>query len=191
MGKNKIIKYPLSTEFPLSKKLMAEGIQDLDSLILFIQHLPYGRTSNRANLNLVFEESKGTCSSKHGFIKKIAEENSWDDIELIIGIYKMDHLNTPKIGDTLVNNGFDYIPEAHCYLKIKEERIDITSPFASFDKLANDILEEHPIDSTQVNTYKVELHHAFLKNWINRNNITSSFNQVWKIREKCIKKLSE
>ncbi len=151
----------LSSHFPLSKLAIQEGIEDLASLIQFTQQLPYGRNKNRADLNLVLAEKKGTCSSKHAFIKKIAEENSWTDIELLIGIYKMNHLNTPKIGSTLTDNGFDFIPEAHCYLKIGNQRIDITNVNSSFENVKNDILEEHQINSTQVNTFKVEIHQNF------------------------------
>ena len=185
------MKRQLSNRFPLSNKAIQEGILTLESLLEYIQQLPYGRNKNRADLHLVLDEKKGTCSSKHACIKKIAEENNWEDIELLIGIYKMNQVNTPKIGTTLLDNGFDFIPEAHCYLKIGEKRIDITNPTSSFENVQNDIFQEHTIEAEQVNTFKVELHQNFLKNWIVENEVTTSFEELWKIRELCIARLSE
>ena len=39
----------------------------------------------------------------------------------------MNNLNTPKIGETILESGLEYIPEAHCYLKLNNQRIDITN----------------------------------------------------------------
>ncbi len=180
----------LSSRFPLSQLAREKGIENLKALLDFVQQLPYGRNTNRADLDLVLHEKKGTCSSKHAFVKKIAEENGWHDIELIIGIYKMNHVNTPNIGSTIIDNGLDFIPEAHCYLKIGEERLDITTPNSSFENLSDDVLEEHKIKAAQVNTFKVELHQNFIKNWIAENEMKNSFEEIWAIRERCIEKLS-
>lgn len=180
----------LSPDFYLSKMAIQKGLANLQELRDYIQQLPYGRNKNRSDLSLVLKEQKGTCSSKHAFIKKIAEENAWNDIELIVGIYKMNQINTPKIGNTLVENGFDYLPEAHCYLKIKENRIDITNPSATFENIRKDILEEHKIEATQVTTFKVDLHQNYLKKWIHKNKLSTSFEEIWAIREKCIEQLS-
>ena len=184
------MKQEISDLFPLSRQVIQAEIFNLESLLHFTQQLPYGRNKNRTDLSLVLRERKGTCSSKHAFVKKIAEENSWNNIQLFIGIYKMNHLNTPKIGNSLMDSGLEYIPEAHCYLKIDGQAIDITSPSAAFENVKNDILEEHEINSTQVNTFKVDLHQQFLKTWILENEVTNTFDEVWALREMCIENLS-
>lgn len=53
----------------------------------------------------------------------------------------------------------------------------------------NDILEEREIEPEQVNVFKVELHKKYLKNWMAENSTDMSFEEIWGIREKCIKKL--
>jgi extradiol dioxygenase family protein len=98
----------------LTTLVTEKGIKNWSELIDFTQKLPYGRNENREDLSLVIKENKGTCSSKHSFLKKVADLNNIGNVKLILGMYRMDNLNTPKIGDTILKNGLDYIPEAHC-----------------------------------------------------------------------------
>ncbi|MBL4664011.1 MAG: hypothetical protein JKY22_10775, partial [Flavobacteriaceae bacterium] len=46
------------------------GIHDWQMLTKFIQNLPYGRNQNRIDFSLVLSERKGSCSSKHAFLKE-------------------------------------------------------------------------------------------------------------------------
>ena len=101
----------------------------------------------------------------------------------------MDNLNTPKIGNTILENGLEYIPEAHCYLKLNNQRIDITSNNSDIENLIDDIIEEIEIKPEQVNKFKVDYHKQYLHNWINENEIEMGFDKIWEIREQCIKKL--
>jgi hypothetical protein len=103
----------------------------------------------------------------------------------------MDNLNTPKIGDTILKNGLDYIPEAHCYLKLNNQRIDITNSNSDIENLICDIIEEIEIEPVQVNTFKVDYHKKYVQNWINENEIKLNFEEIWEIREQCIKKLEQ
>jgi hypothetical protein len=168
-----------------------KGIDNWSELIEFTRNLPYGRNSNREDFSLVLKENKGTCSSKHSFLKKVAEENNFENVQLILGMYKMNHLNTPKIGNTILESGLEYIPEAHCYLKLSNQRIDITTSNADMDNLMSDIIEEIEITPIQVNTFKVNYHKEFLLKWIKDNEIKMDFVKIWELRERCIKKLEE
>jgi hypothetical protein len=168
-----------------------KGIKNWSELIDFTQKLPYGRNENREDLSLVIKENKGTCSSKHSFLKKVADLNNIGNVKLILGMYRMDNLNTPKIGDTILKNGLDYIPEAHCYLKLNNQRIDITNSNSDIENLICDIIEEIEIEPVQVNTFKVDYHKKYLQNWINENEIKLNFEEIWEIREQCIKKLEQ
>lgn len=173
-------------------------IKTWNELTKYIQNLPYGRNANRHDLSLILTEQKGTCSSKHAFLKKIADLNEIEDIKLYIGIYKMKKSNTPKIGNILSKNEFDYqldyIPEAHCYLKINGIEQDFTSNTSDFENLRNYILEEIEIEAHQVNEFKVNYHQEFLKKWIeNQNQINDcviNFESLWKLREVCIYNLA-
>ncbi|MDA3614914.1 VOC family protein [Polluticaenibacter yanchengensis] len=180
---------PLDANDPLTILVKERDIQTWGALIDFTRNLPYGRNLNREDLSLVIKENKGTCSSKHAFLKRMADLNSIKNVQLILGIYRMDHLNTPKIGDTLLEHGLEYMPEAHCYLLLNNRRVDITNRNSDIENLCNHIIEEIEIGPVQVNTYKIEYHKNFLRKWQQENNIHLSFDELWKIRESCIRKL--
>ena len=102
----------------------------------------------------------------------------------------MNEINT-KIGTILSDNSIDFIPEAHCYLKIDENRIDCTTPKSNFAKIEKDILEEIEIDPFQVGKFKIEYHQNFIKKWLSDSNATITFEQLWAFREQCITYLSQ
>jgi len=164
-------------------------MKSFEEIINIVKNLPYGRNSNRHDFSLVLMEKKGSCSSKHAFLKEFADKNNIKNVQLYIGIYKMNESNT-NIGSILSENKISYIPEAHCYLKIDNQYIDATSPNADFEKLRNDIMEEIEIEPYQVADFKVEFHQKFIKNWIVETNQIKSFDEIWEIREKCIQLLS-
>ena len=191
--------YFLNSKDKLTSLITFSGINNWNELTKYIQNLPYGRNANRHDLSLILTEQKGTCSLKHAFLKKIADLNQLQNVKFYIGIYKMNHSNTPKIGNILSENEFnyqlDYIPEAHCYLKINGIEQDFTNNNSDFEKLRNDVLKEIEIAAHQVNEFKVDYHQDFLKKWIEEyNKITDfviNFDAIWQLREKCIANLSE
>lgn len=160
-------------------------------LIEKVKNIPYGRNCNRYDFSLVLSENKGSCSSKHAFIKEFASKNNIENVQLFIGVFKMNEENTPKIGNILTTNNLRYIPEAHCYLKVNDVPIDVTSKESFYDKIKNEILIEIEIEPEQVIEYKVNYHQQFIKKWIIEKKINKSFEEIWKIRENCIKNLSE
>jgi hypothetical protein len=162
-----------------------------ETLIEKVKNIPYGRNANRYDFSLVLSENKGTCSSKHAFLKDFADNNGIENVKLFIGIFKMNEANTPKLGNLLSNNNIEYIPEAHCYLKINQVPVDVTTVDSFYDKIKQDIIEEIEITPKQVSDFKVEYHKAFLKKWINETNQNNIFEEIWDIREQCILKLSE
>lgn len=164
---------------------------DFNELIEKVKHIPYGRNSNRYDFSLVISENKGTCSSKHAFLKDFANENNISNVKLYIGIFKMNEENTSKIFPLLSEKQIDFLPEAHCYLKVDGIPLDVTTSESFYDKIENDILEEIEIEPLQVAEYKVNYHKEFLKKWINETNQTKSFEEIWAIRENCIQKLAE
>ena len=154
----------------------------------FVKQIPYGRNANRDDFSLIISENKGTCSSKHAYLKDFANKNNIPNIKLIIGMYKMNEQNT-KIGTILSQNKIEYIPEAHCYLKIDDKTVDITSKDADFEKIKADLLLEIEIEPYQVADFKVDYHQNFIKNWLKETNSNFTLEQIWKIRECCIEKL--
>lgn len=174
----------------LSQLAQECGLYTLDMCISYLRDLPYGRNSNRNDLSLVFVEGKGTCSSKHAALKAIAIEQENNSVQLVLCIYKMNTKNTPGIGSHIHEANLQYIPEAHCYLDIDGEKIDITTSGASLARIEKDILHEEIIIPEQVNTYKVNTHKKFVQDWLISEKMLQSFEDVWSIREHCIASLS-
>jgi len=160
-------------------------------LIERVKQIPYGRNANRSDFSLVLKENKGTCSSKHAFLKDFADKNQIENVHLFIGIFKMNEQNTPKIAPLLTKNQLAYIPEAHCYLKVNGKVVDATTENSFFTTIEKDVLEEIEIQPNQVAEFKVTLHQKYIKDWITNKNISLSFDEIWTIREQCIQKLSE
>jgi hypothetical protein len=175
----------LSSSDSLTLQIHNLGIDSWEDLLIYVKNIPYGRNTNRDDLSLILKENKGTCSSKHAFLKEIASQNNIPNIKLIIGIYKMNEKNT-KIGTILTENSIDFIPEAHCYLKIDDVRIDCTTPKSNFAKIENDLLEEIEIEPYQVGEFKIKIHENFIKKWLSDSNASIIFEQIWAIREQCI-----
>ncbi len=171
---------------PLSNLIINKGLRTWSALLEYTIKLPYGRNFNRHDVSLVITENKGTCSSKHALLKTIADLNDIKNVQLIVGIYKMNSVNMPKIGSVLTSNGLDYIPEAHCYLKINNKRIDLTTITSNIENLQKDIMEEIEITPEQVATFKVDYHKKYITNWIKTNNIPLNLDNIWNIREECI-----
>lgn len=180
----------LSSNETLTKLLKNLGIRDWNSTTKYIQNLPYGRTTNRHDLSLVLTEKKGSCSSKHAFLKTVAKENNLKSVRLLLGIYKMNAQNTPGIRDTLMRDALEYIPEAHCYLEIDGTRVDFTKHSSDFKLIENAIMEEIEIRPEQIASYKMAYHKAFLNKWREEQNVKMPFDALWNLREKCIKNLS-
>lgn len=175
---------------PLSRLARSLKLSTWEDLVKHVQSLPYGRNSNRSDFSLVLKEKRGTCSSKHALLFSIALENDFNDVQQMLGIYKMTEKNTPGVGDTQLSPEIDYIPEAHSYLKIGDQYFDYTNEQSSYDRIKADVLVEFPIQPIDVVGNKIKLHQDFLRQWIAEQKLELNLEEVWKKREVCITKLS-
>ncbi len=182
--------YRLTSNDALTKLARSYGLDTWNKLTNYIQNIPYGRNENRGDFASVLTENKGTCSSKHVLLKRIADFNKIRDVKLIVAIYKMNNLNTPQIGSILTDNYIDWLPEAHCYLHLKNERFDFTFEKSSIHSIEKDILSETIFEPQEVLNYKVDYHKDFILKWLNENSNFMTFDKIWEIREKCIESIS-
>lgn len=168
------------------------GIGDFHRALLFVGNLPYGRNTSRDHYNLVLSERKGTCSTKHALLAALCLEHQVEEVTLYTGIYEMNERNTPGVGSVLDKYKLHSIPEAHCYLKYSSQRYDFTRLAITGEPISS-FLTEIEISPAQIGEYKVQFHRSYLPEWINQNNLTSTFNKddLWKIREECIQELSK
>jgi len=173
----------------LSKACKLLGLKDFNQVCNYIKHLPYGRIKDRSNYASILEEQKGTCSTKHAFLKQLAIENGAENIRLCLGIYKMNDTNTSGIASVLKKYNLNYILEAHTYLKIDNTILDFTRVTASKTSFETSLVNEIAILPKQIGEFKVNFHQDYLKEWILTKKIPYSFKEIWSIREECIANL--
>ena len=162
---------------------------ELSKLLQEIKALTYGRNSVRSNYLLVPKELKGTCSTKHAYVKHIASQKGWENVKLFTGIYIMKESNTTGVGAVLKKYALTEIPEAHTYLKIDSEIIDITGLETSEEPFEKTLQLEQEITPDEIGSFKLEFHKAFISEWSNSTKLSTE--EVWKIREECIQELSK
>ncbi|WP_431157863.1 hypothetical protein [Winogradskyella poriferorum] len=167
------------------------GLETWNMVLEHVKNLPYGRNSNREDFSLVLKEQKGSCSSKHAILKELADLNEIPNVELILGIYRMDAINTPQIGSVLIDNGLAYIPEAHCYLQIDNERVDLTFKNSDIKNIETAIIVEKIIQPQDVIDYKEKYHKTFIKNWLTDSDLPLNIEELWNIRERCIDNITQ
>ncbi len=165
-------------------------IPDYRSAARYLHGLAYGRNSNRTDPLAVLREQRGTCSTKHALLARLAAEQQLP-ISLMLGIYEMNERNTPGVGRVLEKYGLACVLEAHCYLMYRNNRIDITRAADGAEPIAK-FLHEEVISPDQIADYKVGVHQRFLRNWIDTAATAPamSLDAVWKIREECIAALA-
>ena len=115
-------------EGTVSNRFSEIGIKRFSEACKFIENLPYGRISYRDNLDLVLVEKRGTCSSKHGILARLCEENGHKEIELIAGIFLMSPETHVELTDFFKDKTYNNLPEMHCYFRLStHDRYDFTS----------------------------------------------------------------
>lgn len=176
----------------ISKEFTDRNIVTFNQASLFIRQLAYGRNADKNNLATVFTDNCGTCSTKHALLKRLADENEFEKVKLIVGLFKMNKKNTPQVSSTLQKYNLEYIPEAHCYLKFEDKIIDLTKLNSKPTDFLDELIEEIEILPEQITDYKVNYHKNYLASWLDKNKqINLSLNELWEIREECIQKLSD
>jgi len=183
-----MVNFELESNYFLSESFLELDIKTFSEAMRFIKNLPYGRNANREDFTLVLKEQKGTCSSKHALLKSLADENHHFEVKLMLGIFKMNGSNTPKIKSVLEKYQLDYLPEAHNFLKIEDEIFDCTNAHSSDLNFRKDLMVVYEIQPEDVIQKKIEIHQDFLKSWCQENQL--KFQEIWEIRENCIAALS-
>ena len=171
----------------ISNRFLELGFSNFNSAAEYVQLLPYKRNRDNENLLCVFNDLGGTCSTKHRLLKTLAIENNFKELQLMLGIFMMNSTNTSKISQILKNYDLKEMPEAHTYLRIKNQILDFTRKNSSAENFVNDLVQEMEIQPSQITIFKPEYHQDFLQTYLNENlKIPYSLVEFWKIREECI-----
>jgi hypothetical protein len=138
------VNFPIQPGKEVSDRFLQAKIHDFSSALMYIQDLPYCRNSLRDHATVVLDEKCGTCSTKHAILKRLADENG-KDLKLFIGIYRMNAANAKSVQSVLEKHQLDYIPEAHTYLKMGTQVIDVTKRSFANTLFLHDLIEEEEI----------------------------------------------
>lgn len=171
----------------ISKAFINHGINTFQKAGSWVSSLTYRRNQDKKNELALFKDLCGTCSTKHALLKRLADENGKNELKLILGLFKMDSSNTPAIKDLLKEHNLPYIPEAHNYSRVSNYIMDFTGIGINETKFELDILKEIEIQADQITDFKVQHHREYLAQWIEDNKVPYSLDELWAIREECIR----
>jgi len=162
------------------------GARSYRAAAAHVGELPYGRNSDIDDPLIVIREGRGTCSTKHALLRRLAIEQELE-IRLFIGIYEMSGHNTPGVGPMLRHYSLAALPEAHCYLRVAEMRVDVTGIFRqSAGDAPIRILHEEEITPEQIGAHKRSMHRNYLRRWASEVGLRYTVDELWSIREECI-----
>lgn len=151
-----------------------------------IYHLPYGRNKSRQGYLNIIDEGRGTCGTKHAFLVALARELNIQ-MTLMTGIYLLTAKNTPKLAPILNRFGITEMPEAHCFIQYNQDYFDVTGAHTNQDL---EVLQTLVLDIDQMYPKKDAFHQSFIKKWQNKTELAYSLEEIWHIREECIRALS-
>jgi hypothetical protein len=184
-----LLPHPLKEPGEITSAFARAGVHDYRVAARHVSHLAYGRNDDTSDAMVVLSEQRGTCSTKHALLRRLALEQRLH-VQLVLGIFEMSGKNTPGVGSVLKKHGLESLPEAHCYLRADGRRIDATRDFDG--ELSFDFLHEEEISAEQIGSYKTSVHQQFLSRWLVQGDAGHgwSLDKIWKIREECICALS-
>ncbi|GGH12064.1 GNAT family N-acetyltransferase [Sphingobacterium alkalisoli] len=174
----------------ISKEFGNIGLSSFRKAAEWVSNQPYRRNSDKDSPLCLFEENAGTCSTKHAVLKRLADENGNTELKLILGIFSMNGKNTPAIKGILKKYNLKYIPEAHNYFRAHKYILDFTGIGINETKLELDLLEEIEIQANQTTGFKISYHRDYLAKWMEENKISHSPEELWKVREECIRAIT-
>ena len=173
---------------PVSDAFVVAGASSVRDAFELVWHLPYGRVADPGNPLALLSERRGTCSTKHALLARLLDEQDLEG-ELRLGIYEMSEANTPGVGVVLARHGLTAIPEAHCYLVLDGQRVDVTRLDGQGEEPIGAFMYEEPVEPEDIGEYKRTLHRRFIDAWAQESDCGLTGEELWAIREACIEAL--
>lgn len=110
----------------ISKTFIIQGISTFQDACRHVHHMPYGYNADRDDLFSLFQEGKGTCTTKHAVIATLAEELGMS-VAKHIGIYAMTETLVTGTQAVIDRHRLPYLPMVHCFLQADAIRVDLTT----------------------------------------------------------------
>jgi len=183
---SRLPEFPLRPLGPASEAFLERGVPTYRAAAELVWRLPYGRGARRDDL-AVLADRRGTCSTKHALLARLAREHSVG-VALVMAIYMMDEQNTPGVGSVLTSHGLTTLPEAHCMLRWEGAHVDLTR--SRMPALTGPWLSETVIEPEDIVEHKVGVHRRFLAQWMVANLPGWRLESLWRAREACIAALA-
>ena len=187
--KDKGVDFQLTSGGAITSAFLERGISGFAAAMDYVKMIPYGRNHDKTHLLSVLSDHCGTCSTKHALLKLLADENGRQDIKLMLCLFRMNAHNTPAISGILQSHGLDHIPEAHNYLRWERQIFDVTFPGTHSTIFVKELISEVEIEPQQITGFKVNFHKEYLRNWLKNTAANITMDELWEIREACIKRL--
>ena len=110
---------------PLSDRFIECGCQDFHDACHWLHQLPYGKNSRSGDIEVLFEDQCGTCTTKHGVAAALAHELSLPIFKYIV-FYRLDESIRRGARETLSSYNLEYVPTTHCLLGDSGQFVDLT-----------------------------------------------------------------
>ncbi len=109
----------------MTRYFLAHDIMTFQAACLYVHDLPYGYNTDKDNKWSLFQENKGSCTTKHGIIATLAQELNLP-VKKNVGIYRFTEEICTGTQRILDKYRIPYIPMIHCFLIYKDYRFDLT-----------------------------------------------------------------
>lgn len=122
---NKIPNVEIKDNGKISRKFLELGITSFKEACDYVHNIEYGYNTDYEDRMILFNENRGTCTTKHAIIAGLAEEL---EIPLYkyVGIYKFTEEISTGTNEILKKYNIPYVPMTHCFLKYKDFQFDLT-----------------------------------------------------------------
>lgn len=109
----------------ITSEFLKLGLTGYRDACRFVHEMPYGYNRDRDDLMSLFEDGRGSCTTKHAVIAALAEELSLS-VRKSIGIYAMTEEIVTGTQAILDDYHLPYLPMVHCFLVYNDFRVDLT-----------------------------------------------------------------
>ena len=110
----------------IGRRFLDLGVMTFRAACSWVRDVPYGANRGGRHADVVFDEMRGTCQSKHDLIAALAQELDLP-VSKYVGGYRLDESIIEGAGAVLAAHGVAYVPETHCVLKYDERFFDLTA----------------------------------------------------------------
>ena len=109
----------------ISAQYLQRGLKTFREACQWTKDLPYGSNSSNEDSLILFAEGRGTCTTKHGAIARLALEHDLP-IHKNLGFYRLNDAIVTGVNALLKPYGLNFIPQIHCFLAYDSDRVDLT-----------------------------------------------------------------